>query len=571
MVRIIADNILSPLGKTTRENLQAVRDYRTCLQEHRLWEMPTPFMASLFDDEEGKRPTYEDLVVESILRCLDGQELSGRVLLVLSSTKGQTTGLQGRSFGESASRIEERILPFIPQASSLTSFTVSNACISGLSAQIVAQRLLEMEAYDYAIVSGCDVQTRFIVSGFQSFMALSPSECRPFDEDRNGLNLGEAAATLLFKRCAPEEIDAGDWIALSGYMRNDAFHISGPSRTAEGSYRALSAAQREMPNPICISAHGTATLYNDDMESKAINRAGMSEVPVSALKGYYGHTMGAAGILEAIVTMHALQEGWIPGTRGFETLGTSRPISVIGRHRKFEAEGKNSSFIKLMSGFGGCNAAMGFEFIRDIKGCEGILRDGKGRMCWETGNCLKPTLLVRITPEGVMLCGDALPVDGATGKALLTALYRQYVGDYPKFYKMDILSKLGFIATELLLKKEDSKEVFDESRAILLFGKTASQVADRCFEETIRPENYFPSPADFVYTLPNIVTGEIAIRNGLHGETCYFALSEHDERLMQQLVAQAFMDPVTTSVLCGWINTDDEEHFEADLALVTKQ
>ena len=160
MVRIIADNILSPLGKTTRENLQAVRDYRTCLQEHRLWEMPASFVASLFDDEEGKRPTYEDLVVESILRCLDGQELSGRVLLVLSSTKGQTTGLQGRSFGESASRIVERISPLIPQASSLTSFTVSNACISGLSAQILAMRLLRAGLYRTAIVAGMDVDSR---------------------------------------------------------------------------------------------------------------------------------------------------------------------------------------------------------------------------------------------------------------------------------------------------------------------------------------------------------------------------------------------------------------------------
>ncbi len=571
MVRIIADNILSPLGKTTQENLQAVRDYRSCLREHRLWEVPTPFVASLFDDGEGKRPTYENLVVDSILRCIEGCHLSGRVLLVLSSTKGQTTGSQGIPFGESTKSVVRRISPYLPEAAEVTAFTVSNACISGLSAQIVAKRLLEMGAYDYAIVSGCDVQSRFIVAGFQSFMALSPSECRPFDEERNGLNLGEAAATILFKRCAAEELGAGDWEALPGFVRNDAFHISGPSRTAEGSYRALQAARRELSDPVCISAHGTATLYNDDMESKAISRAEMSEFPISALKGYYGHTMGAAGILETIITMHALQEGWIPGTRGFETLGTSRPISVVGRHRQFETEGRAPSFIKLMSGFGGCNATMGFRLFRDSKGFEGITRDSKGRMCQGTGDCLKLTLSVQITSESVVLDGKELPTEGATGKALLTALYRQYAGDYPKFYKMDILSKLGFIATELLLKKEASKESFDENRAILLFGKTASSWADRCFEETIRPDNYFPSPADFVYTLPNIVTGEIAIRNGLHGETCYFALSERDERLMQQLLAQAFMDPATTSAIFGWLNAGDEEHFEADIALITKQ
>jgi len=339
-------------------------------------------------------------------------------------------------------------------------------------------------------------------------------------------------------------------------MRNDAFHISGPSRTAEGSYRALAAAKREVADPVCISAHGTATLYNDDMESKAIDRAGMNNVPVSALKGYYGHTMGAAGILESIITMHALGEGWIPGTRGFQALGTSRPITVIGRHQKLDDDVKNPAFIKLMSGFGGCNAAMPYH--------RGPIETPVAR---RTAFVKQHT--VHITPEAVMLDGEPVAVEGATDKPLLTALYKTYVGDYPKFYKMDILSKLGFIATELLLKKEGATETFDESRAVLLFGKTASKMADHSFEETIQPgENYFPSPADFVYTLPNIGLGEIAIRNGYHGETCYFALSERDERLMQQLVEQAFMDPVTTSALCGWLNADDNEHFEADIALV---
>ena len=487
MVKIIADNILSPLGETTRDNLLAVRDGRSRLQAHRLWQIPEPFVASLFDQGQ-ERPTYEMLVLSSILRSLEGCTLSGRVVLVLSSTKGQTIGPDAHPFGESARRIERLIRPFLPKVESLTSLTVSNACVSGLSALIVARRLLEMGAYDYAIVAGCDVQSRFIVAGFQSFMAMSPEPCRPFDEDRCGLNLGEAAATIIFKRCSDDEDVPGHWVALPGFMRNDAYHISTPSRTAEGSYLALTAALGHVASPLCISAHGTATLYNDEMEASAIHRASMGEVPVTALKGYFGHTMGAAGILESILTMHALQEGWIPATLGFNALGTSRPIHVVNRHQPLSPQQKqHPSFIKMMSGFGGCNTAMGFEYLSDTKGDEGILGDIKGRMCsGGEAKLMEPALSVRITPEGVTLCGEALPVDGAKGKSMLTALYRKYVGDYPKFYKMDILSKLGFIATELLLKKEASKESFDESRAILLFGKTASSWADRCFEETIR-------------------------------------------------------------------------------------
>ena len=212
MVKIIADNILSPLGETTRDNLLAVRDGRSRLQAHRLWQIPEPFVASLFDEGQ-ERPTYEMLVLSSILRCLDGCTLSGRVVLVLSSTKGQTIGPDAHPFGESARRIERLIRPFLPKVESLTSLTVSNACVSGLSALIVARRLLEMGAYDYAIVAGCDVQSRFIVAGFQSFMAMSPEPCRPFDEDRCGLNLGEAAATIIFKRCSDDEDFSRQWVA----------------------------------------------------------------------------------------------------------------------------------------------------------------------------------------------------------------------------------------------------------------------------------------------------------------------------------------------------------------------
>ena len=579
MVKIIADNILSPLGETTRDNLLAVRDGRSRLQAHRLWQIPEPFVASLFDEGQ-ERPTYEMLVLSSILRCLDGCTLSGRVVLVLSSTKGHTIGPDAHPFGESARRIERLIRPFLPKVESLTSLTVSNACVSGLSALIVARRLLEMDAYDYAIVSGCDVQSRFIVAGFQSFMAMSPEPCRPFDEDRCGLNLGEAAATIIFKRCSDDEDVSGQWVALPGYMRNDAYHISTPSRTAEGSYLALTAAMGHVASPLCISAHGTATLYNDEMEASAIHRvamandalssihrASMGKVPVTALKGYFGHTMGAAGILESILTMHALQEGWIPATLGFNALGTSRPIHVINRHQPLSTQQKqHPSFIKMMSGFGGCNTAMGFEYLGDIKGDEGILRDIKGRMCCGgEAKLMEPALSVRITPEGVTLCGEALPVDGAKGKSMLTAIYRKYVGDYPKFYKMDLLSRLGFIAAELLMRAEAASAPFGESRAVLLFGQSASCVADRSFEATIQPGDYYPSPADFVYTLPNIVLGEIAIRHQLHGETCYFALPKRDDALIRQLVSQAFLDPATTSALYGWIDAPDDDHFVAEL------
>ena len=147
---------------------------------------------------------------------------------------------------------------------------------------------------------------------------------------------------------------------MSAAVRNDANHISGPSRTGEGSYRALQAVLQRSglsdKDLACLNVHGTATLYNDEMEAIAIDRAGLARVPVNALKGYYGHTLGAAGVLEVLLTMCALDHGLVPATRGFEGLGVSVPLQVSAEMMKTTQR----TFVKLLSGFGGCNAAAAF-------------------------------------------------------------------------------------------------------------------------------------------------------------------------------------------------------------------
>ena len=112
---------------------------------------------------------------------------------------------------------------------------VCNACISGVCAQIEAMRALRSGRYDCAVVVGADEQSPFIISGFLSFKALTDTPCRPFDKDRTGLNLGECAATVVLQAA---DAPAG-WVLECGSIRNDANHISGPSRTGEGSYLAL--------------------------------------------------------------------------------------------------------------------------------------------------------------------------------------------------------------------------------------------------------------------------------------------------------------------------------------------
>ena len=181
-------------------------------------------------------------------------------------------------------------------------------------------------------------------------------------------------------------------------------------------------------------------------------------------------------------------------------------------------------------------------------------------------------LFIVITPETVKLNGIEL-THAEQGNALLTELYRAQVGDYPKFFKMDTLSKLGFMASEMLLKDEGQERyVPREDRAVVLFNKTASLQADTNYQATIQdPENFFPSPAAFVYTLPNIVTGEIAIRNKYYGETSFIVTESCDAQIMARQLMNAFQDPMTQSILGGWLDCTDENHFEARLFLVEKQ
>ena len=162
------------------------------------------------------------------------------------------------------------------------------------------------------------------------------------------------------------------------------------------------------------------------------------------------------------------------------------------------------------------------------------------------------------------------------GNAQLTGLYRSQIGDWPKFFKMDTLSKAGFVASELLLKKTGEHrlegEEYTHSRAIVLFGSTASLCADRNYQETIQDrDNYYPSPALFVYTLPNIVTGEIAIRNHWRGETSFYVLETPDAAQMAFHLACAFDDPETESILAGWVDSRNNDDYQVFMTLIDRE
>jgi 3-oxoacyl-[acyl-carrier-protein] synthase-1 len=291
-------------------------------------------------------------------------------------------------------------------------------------------------------------------------------------------------------------------------------------------------------------------MYNDQMESKAIDEAGLLDVPLSALKGYFGHTMGAAGVLETIIMMRALEDGMILPSKGFETCGVSGKVKMSDKPMM----AKGNTFIKMLSGFGGCNGAVR---VSDRQLPQIIVND----------ILISQTHSVKITQDEIIVDGNRLDVK-SHGKEMLTEVYKTKIGDYPKFYKMDMLSRLAFVASELLIdsegqrSKDEGEFSISNDRAIVLFNHSSSIIADRQYLKSIEKEDFYPSPAAFVYTLPNITTGEIALRNGYHGETSFYLLAERNEKLMQRVIKSTFIDRDTKSIIGGWIDCPSEDEFE---------
>ncbi len=233
---------------------------------------------------------------------------------------------------------------------------ISNACVSGVLAMLYAHRLMTQGHYKNIIVCGCDVLSEFIVSGFQSFFSLSKEGCKPFDKDRTGLTLGEGAGTVVLT--SDKDICPRPLIEIvTGSGSNDANHISGPSRTGEGLYIAIRDILNGNNNIDFISAHGTATAYNDDMESTAFTRLSLSHVPVNSYKGYIGHTLGAAGVIESVFCFETMRKDLLVKTFGFENLGTVESLNVIGSNISKPVK----TVLKTASGFGGSNAVVLFR------------------------------------------------------------------------------------------------------------------------------------------------------------------------------------------------------------------
>lgn len=239
-------------------------------------------------------------------------------------------------------------------------YAISTACSSSAKALAAGQRLLAADICDAVLVVGADSLCALTLRGFHSLQLVSPTPCQPMDANRQGINIGEGAALLLLEKPNADNTNCPKLLAVG--ETSDAHHMSAPHPEGAGAAaamaQALKLAGRDLAEVDHINLHATASSLNDLSEAKAIASLFENPPPCSGVKGLLGHTLGAAGAVEAVVSLLALERGFIPGTCGLLEVGPDLPCPVLAAP---DLSAKPRLILSNAFGFGGNNASVLLE------------------------------------------------------------------------------------------------------------------------------------------------------------------------------------------------------------------
>lgn len=374
-------NCVTPLGFDVSSNWNALLEGKSGVALHKIIENQEPFYASMIDSEklnEEFRTFFdnqdftrlEKMFLLSLKPLVDRHQISDETAFILSTTKGNISLLKNQNTlpeGVFLSSLAQKIADLF--GFKTKPIVVSNACVSGVMAIAVAKNMIQAGKYKDAFIIAGDEISEFVISGFNSFQAIGTEICKPYDKNRDGINIGEAAAVVYITSHGEEQrnkVISNEKFSfkISGDSAiNDANHISGPSRTGDGLFASIKNAMTEANVSAeqinFISAHGTATIYNDEMEAIAFNRMELQNVPLNSMKGYYGHCLGASGLLESIISMESALNNTLIPSKNFKETGTSQSLHIIKENQPSEIK----YILKTASGFGGCNAAIVLEKV----------------------------------------------------------------------------------------------------------------------------------------------------------------------------------------------------------------
>lgn len=368
-------NCVTPLGYNVDSNWNALLEGKSGVALHSIIDNQEAFYASMIDSDQlnetfnryydqNENYTFtrlEKMLLLSLQPLVERHTLSEDTAFILSTTKGNISLLKNQPElpeGVYLSRLAQKIADFF--GFKTKPIVVSNACVSGVMIIAVAKNMIQAGKYKDAFIIAGDELSEFVISGFNSFQAIGSGPCKPYDKDRDGINIGEAAASA-YITSEPSENEKFRFKVLGDSAVNDANHISGPSRTGDGLYASIRNAMAEAnissEQIDFISAHGTATLYNDEMEAIAFNRMELQNIPLNSMKGYYGHCLGASGLLESIISMESSLHSTLLPSKNFGEMGVTQPLNIIRENQMAEIK----YILKTASGFGGCNAAVVLE------------------------------------------------------------------------------------------------------------------------------------------------------------------------------------------------------------------
>jgi 3-oxoacyl-[acyl-carrier-protein] synthase II len=365
---VVAADMITPYGLGTDACWQGVLSGRTAISPVTRF-ITRSFQSSMAGTISGLGYHGSTSLVMQMIEALfrEAVSLPGDAKLMLATTKGEIDLLEKSVLERRGDSTASAPVMLLRKVEDLTNakgggLVISAACTSSAAAAARAGAMIRSGRADCVLVVACDSVTEFIYSGFSALMALDRLPARPFDRNRAGLSVGEAAAYALFMSSERADREQRRIIGeLAGWgLSDDANHMTGPSRESEGLVlaitKAFASAQCGKDDVAVISAHGTGTQYNDAMEMRAFHRVFTQQVkPVYSLKGGIGHTMGAAGLVEMIVALRALSEKTAPQTVNMQEPDDDALGWVSGQSRRIAG---GTTALVTNAGFSGLNTAL---------------------------------------------------------------------------------------------------------------------------------------------------------------------------------------------------------------------
>jgi 3-oxoacyl-[acyl-carrier-protein] synthase II len=386
-VAVTAAGVVSPLGFGLTETLESLRSARDCVTPVMRFSVAqcrcktagqiadARLLASQTEASRlGRLHRASHMMIQALREVVTRQPEFEPELVVIGTTSG------GMSYGERYYRSLKRARDLRhaptwianypaqkPVIDAETAFGISapcqviaNACASGTNAIGHAFECVRSGRYQRVLAGGYDALAEMVFVGFDSLQASTPDKCRPFDRHRSGMVLGEGAAVLALENLdLARERGAPVLAEIIGYgISTDNFHITQPEPSGIGARQAmeqaLQSAQISAADVDYINAHGTATVFNDAAEGKAIS-ALFNGVPVSSTKSMMGHSLGAAGAIEAVVCLLALQHQFLPANINFTTPDDDLGLNIIANAARADVV---STVVSNSFGFGGTNASI---------------------------------------------------------------------------------------------------------------------------------------------------------------------------------------------------------------------